>query len=99
MDMKDLESAVRKLIEDIYEAEYNRLLSVVETKTWNGKHLGYKLILSLNKDEKPIELAMEGNKDQFLKFVENELRHNCYNHVKFYTAQRIYFSHGCCEEQ
>jgi len=63
MDMKDLESAVRKLIEDIYEAEYNRLLSVVETKTWNGKHLGYKLILSLNKDEKPIELAMEGNKD------------------------------------
>ena len=99
MDTKDLELAVRNLIEKIYEAKYNRLLTVEETKTWDGRHLGYKLVLSLNKDEKPVELAMEGNKEQFLKFVEDELRHNCYNHVKFYTARRIYFSHGCCEEQ
>ena len=35
MDMKDLESAVRKLIETIYEAKYNRLLSVIETKTYD----------------------------------------------------------------
>jgi hypothetical protein len=98
MDTKDLESAVRKLIEDIYEAKYNRLLTVKETFNWAGKHLGYKLSLSLNKDERPIELAMEGNEEQFLKFIENELRHNCYNHVKFYTAKRIYFSHGCCEK-
>ena len=63
MDTKDLELAVRNLIETIYEAKYNRLLSVVETHTFDGRHLGYKLILSLNKDEKPVELAMEGNKE------------------------------------
>ena len=98
MDMKDLESAVRELIETIYEVKYTRPLYVKELKRWNGEHLGYKLILPLNKDEKPIELAMEGNKDQFLDFIKDELKHNGYNRVKFYTAYRIYFSHGCCEK-
>ena len=98
MDMKDLESAVRELIEQIYEAKYTRPLYVKELQRWDGSLLGYKLILPLNKDERPIELAMEGNKDQFLNFVKDELTHNGYDRVKFYTAQKIYFSHGCCEK-
>ena len=60
MDMKDLESAVRELIEQIYEAKYTRPLYVKELQRWDGSLLGYKLILPLNKDERPIELAMEG---------------------------------------
>jgi len=100
--MKDLEQAVRKIIEEIYCAKYKGILRVEETFTDSHHnlpkcHLGYRLILGLNKDHAPVSLTMTGNKEQFLKFIKKELRHSHFDHVSYFTAEKMYFNNGCCE--
>lgn len=101
--MKDLEEAIKEIIEQTYDCKYTGMLKVYETfqddpKYKNPIHLGYKVEIGLNKDERPVELAMDGNKKQFLNFIKKEIKNNRYNFVDFFKADRLYFSVGCCEE-
>ncbi len=98
--MKDLEIAINKLIEEIYCKKYIGRLKVTETFTEHPvlrtkEHTGYNLELGLNKDLQPVTLAFQGTKEEFLKFIEKELRHNNYDKVKFFTGQKLYFNNDC----
>ena len=100
--MKDLELAIKELIEDIYNCKYKGLIRVSEITRDHPKgptHLGYQVEIGLNKDEKPIVLAIDGNKQDFLNFIKSELKKNRYNFVDFFTAERLYFNVGCCEQE
>jgi len=55
MDMKDLESAVRDIIKEIYNKEYIGKLKVSKTPK------GYKLEIALGFEDTPHSYAMEGN--------------------------------------
>lgn len=104
MDTKDLELVIRDYIEELYKCKYVGLLRVNETfqqvpEFLNPIHLGYELELCLNKDEKPIRLAIDGNEKQFLQFIKQELKNNRYHCVDFFKATREYFSVGCCEKE
>lgn len=92
MDMKDLESAVRDIIEEIYNKKYIGKLKVSKTPR------GFKLDLALGFDDTPHTYAMEGNEKQFLKFVKCELMRAGWNGVEFSELHKIYFTRGCCEK-
>lgn len=101
--MKDLELAIKELIEQMYDCKYKGSIKVSELmhedpNYWSPVHAGYKVEIGLNKQEKPIELAIDGNKQQFLDFVKSELKKNRYNYIEFFDAERLYFSVGCCEQ-
>lgn len=86
---KDLELAILDMLREDYCSEYIGRIKVIETFSL-GKHLGYVLKLGLNKDEKPLAIAMEGSDDEFLKFVHKELCKRKLNKVEYYTAIQIY---------
>lgn len=106
MGTKDLELAVRDIIERLYNVEYIGRLKVSETfykipghPEGKDHHLGFKLELGLNKDECPVSLACDGTIEQFLKFIYNELKNNRYHYTDYFTANKLYFNRGCCEEK
>lgn len=100
-DMKDLEEQVRSIIEETYQCKYTGKIGVQEIVQDypEQEHLGYKVDIYLNKQETPVGLSFMGDKKEFLDFLKKELKSNRYNFVDFFTAERIYFSVGCCEEQ
>ena len=102
MDTKDLELAIRKLIEDLYNVEYRGIIKVKELFTdvpySKPQHRGYKMSLGPNKMEKPIELACDGDECVILDFIAKELTKNRYDYIEYFTAEKIYFSRGCCKK-
>lgn len=84
--LADLEQAVLNLICKIYCKEYIGHIDVIETLTSENKHLGYMLKLGLNNKEKPFTISCEGNPEQFLNFVEKELRRSNFNGVDFFKG-------------
>ncbi len=92
MDTKDLESAVRNIIENLYDKKYIGKLKVIKTNK------GYILELALGFDDTPHTYAMEGNEKQFLKFIKCELSKARWDSVEFSELHKIYFTRGCCEE-
>ena len=100
MDTKDLESAVIKLLEETYGKRYNGRVRVEELLSYPPygppEHRGYKLGLYF-RDFKPVQIARDGDWDDFMKFLKEEFRKNSYDIVKYFTAERLYFSRGCCD--
>ena len=92
MDMKDLELAVRDIIEEIYNKKYIGKLKVIKTNK------GYKLEIALGFEDTPHSYAMEGNEKQFLDFVRCELKRAGWDGVEFSELHKIYFTRGCCEK-
>lgn len=91
MDMNDLESAVRELIKNIYKKEYTGMLKVIKLKN------GYKLQLGFGHNDKPYECAFEGNAEQFIYFMCDELRKIHWDSIDFGELKKVYFTSGCCE--
>lgn len=78
MTTQDIEQAIRDLIKSLYCKEYQGVLKVYETTyKFPGEepeHVGYRMDLGLNKDEKPLSIACDGTAEEFIKFIEKELR-------------------------
>ena len=91
-----LEEEVRTVIEDIYKAKYIGALQI--TYILDGEvQLGYKLRLGMNKDERPLYIAFEGNKEEFIKYLQQELRNRRLAETEFYYGEKLYKSNEeCC---
>ena len=46
--------------------------------------------LGLNKDEKPLSIAYDGTAEEFIKFIEKELRERSLVRTKYFTAIQLY---------
>lgn len=100
MTIHDIEQAIRDLIKNLYCKEYQGVLKVHETTyKFPGEppeHVGYRLDLGLNKDEKPLSIACDGTAEEFLKFIENELKERSLIRTKYFTAIQLYdYKDGC----
>lgn len=92
--MKELEQAILELIRRIYCKEYIGRIKVIETFD-NNEHLGYRLELGLNKDERPLSIAFEGSEKEFLSFIEKELKTRNLDAVEYFTAIQLYNTDEC----
>ena len=94
MTVQELEQAIRDMFLKIYCKEYRGRLIVKETfDTFPGeepKHLGYIVDIGLNKDEKPVSISKECNAEDFLKFIEKELKDRSFHRTKYFTAIQLY---------
>lgn len=100
MTTHDIEQAILDLIKNLYCKEYRGLLKVYETTyKFPGeepKHIGYRMDLGLNKDEKPLSIACDGTAEEFIKFIENELKQRSLIRTKYFTAIQLYdYKDGC----
>lgn len=89
MTTQDIEQAIRDLIKSLYCVEYQGVLRVYET-TYKFPGAGYRMDLGLNKDEKPLSIACDGTAEEFLKFIEKELKERSLVRTKYFTAIQLY---------
>lgn len=93
-----LEEEVRTVIKEVYQAEYVGTLSLT-IMTDNDIPTGYILRLGLNQDERPLFIAFEGNKDEFIKYLKQELRTRRLSETHFYYGEKLYRNHEeCCQK-
>lgn len=91
-----LEEEVRTVIKDIYQAEYVGTLNLT---VMEGDQPVYILRLGMNKDERPLFIAFEGNKDEFIKYLKQELRARRLSETHFYYGEKLYRNHEeCCQK-
>lgn len=100
MTTHDIELAIRDLIKKIYCREYQGVLKVHEVfSKFPGEepqHIGYRMDLGLNKDEKPLSIASDGTAEQFLAFIEKELKSRSLIRTQYFTAIQLYdYEDGC----
>ncbi len=96
--MTPLEKEVRIVIKEIYQAEYVGTLAIKPIMD-NDTIIGYVLKLGLNKDERPLSIAFEGNKDQFVQYLKQELRTRRLAETDFYYGEKLYKNHEeCCQQ-
>lgn len=94
MTTTELEQAILDMFIKLYCKKYTGILKVRETFSSNN-HLGYVVSIGLNKDERPLSIAFEGDDLEFLKFIEKELRHRDLSRVEYFTAIQIYKTDEC----
>lgn len=97
MTTKELEQVILELIRTTYCKEYTGRIKVIETFD-GGNHLGYRLELGLNKDERPLSIAGEGSDKEFLSFIERELKDRSLDRTEYFTAIQIYNTDECKEK-
>ena len=94
MTTQDIEQAIRDLIKSLYCVEYQGILKVYETTyKFPGEepeHVGYRVDIGLNKDEKPLSIAYSGTANDFIKFIEKELKERNLVRTKYFTAIQLY---------
>ena len=89
MEIDSLEQAVQTIIYKVYKAEYNKKITITELKDINGFIYGYNLKLILNREERPLDIMVEGNEDYFLESVEKELIERRLIDTKFYLGEKL----------
>lgn len=98
----DIEQVIRDLIKKIYCKEYKGVLKVHETfykfPGAQPEHIGYRMDLGLNKDEKPLSIACDGTAEEFIKFIENELRMRNLVRTEYFTAIQLYDYEDECKK-
>lgn len=89
MSTKELEAAIREIIETEYNCISNKRIVVSESCDDDGP-FGYVAKIELTTIDKPISLAMgTTDQDKFLDFIRKEIRYGSYNSVDFYTGYRL----------
>lgn len=79
-----LDQAIRELIFKVYGECYIGKLKIKQLD-----HGGYDLILGLDVDEKPLHIAADYEWNDFLKYIEQELRSRHLHTTKYYTGYKI----------
>ena len=97
MTNQELEAAVLSIIEKAYEAKYIGKIKIKNILDCSGKIVGYKLILGLNNNERPLTIQIEGTPEQFLKYVEKELRSRHLHYTTFYKGYQVPIDDGCID--
>ena len=94
--MTALEVQIVDLIREVYCVEYTGKIKVIETfDTFPGEekqHLGYELMLALNKEEKPITISYEGSSEVFVQHIKQELLDRSLDKLNFYNGIKLYDS-------
>lgn len=91
MTTQELELQILDMIEEIYCAEYTGTLIVKEIQSSFDKEvIGYVLRLGLNNTDKPLTIATDCSAEEFLIFIEKELRQKGLNRTKYFTGYKIY---------
>lgn len=89
MTHQELEAAILCIIEKAYCAKYVGKIKVEDLINCNNDVVGYKLTLGLNNVERPLTIQMEGTQNQFLKYIEKELRSRHLHYTSFYTGYQV----------
>lgn len=89
MTLKDIEQAILGIITKIYCKKYIGKIKVQETFNLD-QHLGYVLYLGLNNDDVPLSIAGEGSCEQFLSFIEKELKAKQLDSSEYFEATQLY---------
>lgn len=97
MTTQELEAAVLCIIEKAYEAKYIGKIKIKDILDCSGKNVGYKLILGLNNDERPLTMQIEGTPEQFLKYIEKELRNRHLHYTAFYKGYQVPIVDDCID--
>jgi hypothetical protein len=82
--MKELENEIICLIEKIYHKKYVGKIKVSELEN------GFQLTLGLNQEEKPLVIAADMSKEDFLSFIEKELHERHLHTTKYYKGVKSY---------
>lgn len=80
----EYDRVIRELIYKVYGELYIGKLKVKKLDTG-----GYDLILGLDVDEKPLHIAADLEWEEFLKYLEQELRSRHLHTTKYYTGYKI----------
>lgn len=78
-----LEEEVEHMIEDLYGYKYVGKLCIEPLEG------GYRIVFGLNCPEKPISFSIQGNREQFLKQLREELRNSRFHYTKYYFGDKL----------
>lgn len=84
-----MKEEILQIIRDLYCCEYTGLLKVEDIPG------GYCLTIGLNNDEKPLRISASLDKENFLKFIREELRQRRLDGVSYYYGYQHYADPGC----
>ena len=68
------EEQVRDLIERIYCYKYVGKIKITELHTHRGHIRGYLFDFGLNRDERPLSIAIDGCPNEVMRYLEQDLR-------------------------
>lgn len=68
------EEVVRELIENTYCKRYIGQIRLKTLTAYDGTPTGYRVSMDLGNPERPLELAFDGNSEEFLTLLEKKLR-------------------------
>lgn len=78
-----MEDAIRQIIYELYDCVYTGKLRVKPLDP-----VGYEMTMELQSDERPLHLAAQLEKEDFLNFIREELRKSHFNSDHFYTGYK-----------
>lgn len=83
------EEQVRQLIERIYCYKYVGRIRITELHTAEGGLRGYLIDFGLNRDERPLSIAIDGTAEDCLKYLEKDLRQRRLHYDKYYFGEKL----------
>jgi hypothetical protein len=81
----ELNQAIRDYMRQIYRAEF-----IGDIKVDKLDPEGYKVSFYLNRTENPLIIMSDLEGDDFLKFIQKELRIRRLNGTKYFKATKLY---------
>ena len=78
--MSEIEEKIKYIIECIYQCEFKGRVKVNEDKD------SYILRLSLNQDERPIFITYQGDQEDFVNYVIDEIKKRRLITTEYYTG-------------
>lgn len=80
---------VRQLIEIIYCRKYEGYLRVRDIREQDGSHRGWMVSIGLHQDERPLEIAYDGDAYFFLTKLDRRLRTDHLHYTDYYNGYKI----------
>lgn len=88
--MEEIKNEILEFIKQLYHKKYIGKLIVTEIKP-----IGYQVKFGLNNIDKPLVISAELPKDQFLKFMYQEIKDRRMDFVKYFIGVKTYPNQGC----